>query len=102
MRTKKNAAMNAAFSLQAGSIELLRDRLLEHAIDLLVRRIDRRLGSLSSRQRLVRRALRTAGSLRRLAGRALRGAGRTRSRIRRRLRCIRLSLQLGNLRLQVS
>ena len=72
----KNAAQSAAFSLQ-GPIELLRNRLLEHAIDLLVGRIDRRLRSLRGRQRLVGRALRTAGSRGCLTRRTLRSAGGT-------------------------
>ena len=42
---------------------LLGDRALEHAVDLLVRRVHGRLGGLSSGQRLVGSALRAAGSL---------------------------------------
>ena len=49
---------------QFGGSNLLRDRLLEHAIDLFVRRIDARLGSLRGSQRLVRRALRGSGGRR--------------------------------------
>src|SRR5580765_3570519 len=71
--SNKNAAKVAAFPSRRGAGEiggsnLLRNRLLEHAIDLLVRRIDTRLGSLGGSQRLVRRALRGSGGRRGSSG----------------------------------
>ena len=83
-----------------GPVGLLRYRLLEHAIDFLVRRIDRGLSSLRRRQRLVGGALRAARSLGSLVRGALGRAGRARSGISRRLRCVYFRLQLADLLLQ--
>jgi hypothetical protein len=59
---QKNAARERGVRLWI-FVLLLGDRTLEHAVDLLVRRIDGRLSGLSGGQRLVGSALCAAGSL---------------------------------------
>src|SRR5579862_2219467 len=96
---EKNAARMRGVLLRLETV-LLRNRPLEHPVDLLVGRIAAGLARMRRRQRLVGRALRTAG---RLAGRLGSAVGLISLALGSRdvaLRLSQLRLQIRNLCLQ--